>query len=851
MSELLHTSLVASLMLTIAALVTGLVVGLMRGRGAHWRQVLFASVLLQGWMLVRVPVELPWLRSSTSSSAAMAGIEMTRAESNTLGVIPKFQVPDATGTPGIESQHAFATAARVVGGDEVDMTNRWATWLVVVWLAGWCWLAMMAVIRYWRVCRTTGQLDRASDGWSEEWRAMCTRRHLNAPAILWSDTMGPMLVRRPSDYVLVIPRSFWEGLSSRQRRGILLHELAHLVRRDVWRTMLVRLSASLHWWNPASWWCVRRFEESSEWACDDFVASTDPQAAQALASSFVDLLQFVQTRRSGRLVRPGLGVQSMAAPPLTLRVSRLLNPASNGDSPMKSICFALLAAGLLLFSAVQLRLVAATPDEIAGEGSAEQTGVEVLSPAIREQLDRLKNRLDVSDPNTAELVSLLNSPSGQIAVAGALESMEDRHRDLARAEAIPRFVQRHFDESSDGRLSLRDEFQTLGKDWVARGRDLDDMLERVRTSMQSVAAKIASDSDADRMALRMLTDEHAGLVITWDEFDGKLDPIDRFLADAFQDFLVRRGDRWVVVPSLSNEHLRHLRRIEQANLICERLKPELTYYASEYATPDVDHRRLKSKLETTAFAAMLAFDLAEDEFVSPAVAVETMIENLEAVSKDTPEGLVIEEEEAWDPIRVMLDRAERAVERLDDVRSRVAKYAEQMDSSDALSRRFATQLTSAATPYVIAAEIPYAEMDLAEHLEAMIEKVMVPFGEGQWKVRDDAAGEVIQRAGEVLSECRRIRRYVRQIEAITDRFADQQLAKQLGASGRLVMLADIRKSALRDDVNVLSILEDELLEPVDGTDGGQLTVRHDRADVIGELADRAAGLERELANDDF
>ncbi|MEM6780201.1 MAG: hypothetical protein AAF670_21290, partial [Planctomycetota bacterium] len=97
----------------------------------------------------------------------------------------------------------------------------------------------------------------------------------------------------------------------------------------------------------------------------------------------------------------------------------------------------------------------------------------------------------------------------------------------------------------------------------------------------------------------------------------------------------------------------------------------------------------------------------------------------------------------------------------------------------------------------------------------------------------------------------RIRRYVRQMEAITDRFADQQLAKQLGASGRLVMLADIRESAMRGDVDVLSILEEELFEPAVGTDGGQLTVRHDRADAIGELADRAAGLERELANDDF
>jgi beta-lactamase regulating signal transducer with metallopeptidase domain len=56
-----------------------------------------------------------------------------------------------------------------------------------------------------------------------------------------------------------------------QRRLVLLHELAHFQRADLWTDALGRLACALHWFNPFVWVLHRQLAIEREYACDALV----------------------------------------------------------------------------------------------------------------------------------------------------------------------------------------------------------------------------------------------------------------------------------------------------------------------------------------------------------------------------------------------------------------------------------------------------------------------------------------------------------------------------------------------------------------------------------------------------
>jgi len=74
-------------------------------------------------------------------------------------------------------------------------------------------------------------------------------------------------LRRP---VLLLPAEAEEWPRER-RRAVLLHELAHVLRHDCATSLVARVGAILHWWNPLVRLALRRLEADRESACDDLV----------------------------------------------------------------------------------------------------------------------------------------------------------------------------------------------------------------------------------------------------------------------------------------------------------------------------------------------------------------------------------------------------------------------------------------------------------------------------------------------------------------------------------------------------------------------------------------------------
>ena len=70
---------------------------------------------------------------------------------------------------------------------------------------------------------------------------------------------------------IILPRWLLAEGTAGQIKHVLLHELAHLRRRDDWTNLLQQAVKALFFFHPAIWWMERELSLSREQACDDAV----------------------------------------------------------------------------------------------------------------------------------------------------------------------------------------------------------------------------------------------------------------------------------------------------------------------------------------------------------------------------------------------------------------------------------------------------------------------------------------------------------------------------------------------------------------------------------------------------
>ncbi len=99
----------------------------------------------------------------------------------------------------------------------------------------------------------------------------------NPPMLLRSrDRTMPIAsgIRRP---VIVLPE-IAEAWTQDRRRAVLLHELAHVARRDCMTQLIAEFACALYWFHPVVWWTARRLRIDRELACDDRVLAAGTEA---------------------------------------------------------------------------------------------------------------------------------------------------------------------------------------------------------------------------------------------------------------------------------------------------------------------------------------------------------------------------------------------------------------------------------------------------------------------------------------------------------------------------------------------------------------------------------------------
>ena len=221
---------------------------------------LLASVVAMPVTFASVSVVRPHATEGFSSSppAGVSSSESDRLRNSSVSV-------DATRTP--QSTTKASRLGDLASPDNHQESN-WvplAPWVAVLYGLGVVLMLARLAAGVWQANRLDHRGQILRDGPLVEL--------VQAMAAKWSMSVVPVLVRVDEIVIpkvvglvwpkILLPASALTGLSVDELQMILIHELAHLRRHDMWVNLLQRLAEAVLFFNPAAWYLTRRIRYSS------------------------------------------------------------------------------------------------------------------------------------------------------------------------------------------------------------------------------------------------------------------------------------------------------------------------------------------------------------------------------------------------------------------------------------------------------------------------------------------------------------------------------------------------------------------------------------------------------------
>jgi HEAT repeat protein/beta-lactamase regulating signal transducer with metallopeptidase domain len=428
----------------------GVISALLRRASAATRHMVWTLALLSALVLPVLSLALPrWQLPivtlspiPVSAPAALTAMDTAATDRATQPLTDGFGTAAGSGSLSTSRVNASIPPAR--GGTGISETLdrlSWPVLLLALWAAGAAVILARLAAGHLAVMWMSRRTERVNEApWLPLARALAATLGIS-PRIMFLRSRHAAM---PMAWGVVLPTVLMpadaDGWPAERLRIVLLHELAHVKRRDCLTHLLAQLACALYWFNPLAWIAARHVRTERERACDDLVLATGTRG-----SDYADqLLEVARVMRVGRFpaLMAGASLAMAHRSQLEGRLIAILDPnvPRSGPGRVRTLAAASIFAGALMpLASIQPWTYAAS----------EATEV----PAARAQTETAPS---VPSPATRPGGRTPGEPDAQAAAGPAMQSADPRGEDVARGrvrggrvEAQPVFTAPDIALSSD------------------------------------------------------------------------------------------------------------------------------------------------------------------------------------------------------------------------------------------------------------------------------------------------------------------------------------------------------------------------------------------------------------------
>jgi bla regulator protein BlaR1 len=251
--------------------------------------------------------------------------------------------------------NAAATDAFLMGESESilsGITSFFDNYANIIVLT-WCFMIVFRSIKFAGGLRKinqlkTDQLFPAGDQWNEKLKTLCEQLRISSTVKFFQSGIATIpMVAGHFKPVILFPIGLLNSLSQEETEAILLHELAHIRRKDFLINMIQHVAEILFFFNPAVLWVSSLIKIERENCCDDIVLQNTGSKRNYINA----LISFQEYHLSGAQYVPALAGKKEH---LLQRVKRMLynNPRTlnGGEKISLTICLIVIASMTILFS---------------------------------------------------------------------------------------------------------------------------------------------------------------------------------------------------------------------------------------------------------------------------------------------------------------------------------------------------------------------------------------------------------------------------------------------------------------------------------------------------------------------
>lgn len=275
---------------------------LLRNASAHWRYLLWLVVIAKCLIPPIVTVPLPLLP----------------AEKGTIPLTTVTDVPSPINNSDFDSKTEIARssmpvaqAAESVGTEDVPSsivrepiplpyaTYNLREWLVTAWLLIVGILMIHVTGRMWSTHRRLKRTCQPAD--AETQAAVVALAQMlgmkKTPAVHMADSFAQPFVWGRLRGDVYLPKTFPETGTVEQRRAVLMHELAHVLRWDAAVNHLQNVVQAVFFFHPLIWWTNQKIRQEREKCCDEIVLSASGTQPRVYCEAIVEMLAQEYTSR--------------------------------------------------------------------------------------------------------------------------------------------------------------------------------------------------------------------------------------------------------------------------------------------------------------------------------------------------------------------------------------------------------------------------------------------------------------------------------------------------------------------------------------------------------------------------